>query len=121
MLRKARILIAEDQALVSLTLAALVEDAEGEVVGPIASVSDGLALLEKEDVHAAILDVRLADGEVTPIAKVLLERGTVVLFHTATGLPRDIVKQYGQLPVCLKPAPPEQVVQKLAELISRRA
>lgn len=120
-LRKARILIVEDQALVSLSLAALVEDAQGEVVGPVASVSDGLALLEKEDVHAAILDVQLADGEVTPIANVLLDRGKVVLFHTATGIPAHIVERHGQLPVCLKPAPPEHVVQKLAELLSRRA
>ena len=72
MLDRRRILIAEDEAFIAFELATAVENAGGQVVGPVASVSEGLRLLDREDVDAAILDVRLIDRDVTPIATLLL-------------------------------------------------
>jgi DNA-binding response OmpR family regulator len=118
MLNRRRILIAEDEALIAYELAQAVEEAGGEVVGPIDSVSEGLRLLSNEDVHAAILDVRLVDRDVAPIAAVLLEQGKVVIFHTASPVPADILERFGVVVVCPKPMLSDQVVTRLARLIA---
>jgi DNA-binding NarL/FixJ family response regulator len=118
MLARRRVLIAEDEELVALSLARAVEDADGEVVGPVSSVREGLALLAETDVHAAILDVSLADRDVIPIARALLERGKVVVFHTASPIPDEIVTRPDQIVVCPKPMGAETVVTRLAGLIS---
>lgn len=117
MLNRRRILIAEDEALIAYALAQAVEDAGGEVVGPVASVQEGLQLLANEVVHAAILDVRLLDGDVSPIAAVLLEEGKSVVFHTASPVPDEIVDRFGVPIVCPKPTQSDHVVTRLARLI----
>lgn len=119
MLSRRRVLVAEDEALIACGLAMAIEDADGEVVGPVASVAEGLALLAREEVHAAILDVRLIDRDVAPIARMLLESGKVVVFHTASAVPEAIVEQYGEVTVCPKPMPAEHVVRKLAGLVGK--
>ena len=118
MLSQRRVLVAEDEFIIASELAAAVEEAGGKVVGPVASVREGLALLRREVVHAAILDVRLVDGEVSPMAHVLLERGVVVVFHSASPIPREITDRHGAVVVCPKPMPPDHVVHRLAVLIS---
>jgi DNA-binding NtrC family response regulator len=117
MLSRRRILVAEDELIIASELAAAVEEAGGEVVGPVASVREALALLGREDVHAAILDVRLVDGEVSPIAHALLERGAVVVFHSASPVPREITDRHGDVVICPKPMQSDRVVYKLAVLL----
>ena len=121
MLSRRRILIAEDHPIVAYGIARAVEDAGGEVVGPVASVEEGLSLLQRAKVDAAILDVGLADRDVAPIAESLLKRGVVVVFHTAAAVPAAIVERHGPVVVCPKPMDPDRVVQKLATLINRGA
>ena len=77
----------EDEALVALTLQASVEDAGGTVVEPVGSVRAAMALLETDDIAAAILDVQLSDGEVTPVAAALCALGIPVIFQSGVGLP----------------------------------
>ena len=117
MLHRRRILIAEDEAIIAYELAQAVVDAGGEVVGPVASVREGLRLLSNEDVHAAILDVRLLDRDVAPIAEVLLAQGKAVVFHTSSPVPEEIVDRFGVPVVCPKPMQSYEVVNRLARLI----
>jgi DNA-binding response OmpR family regulator len=117
MLNRRRILIAEDEVLIAFDLAHAVQDAGGEVVGPVDSVREGLRLLFNKEVHAAILDVRLVDRDVAPIAAALLEQGKAVVFHTASPVPDEIVDRFGVPVVCQKPMPSNQVITRLARLI----
>ncbi|MDQ2861629.1 MAG: response regulator [Pseudomonadota bacterium] len=121
MLSDCRILIAEDEALIACDLAHSVEAAHGEVAGPFATVRDGLVYLAHNDVHAAILDVHLADRDVAPLAMALLDRGRHVVFHTASEPPTEIVHRYGALAVCRKPMSPDSVVLHLARVMGRIA
>jgi DNA-binding response OmpR family regulator len=117
MLDRSRVLIAEDEPLTALDVAAAIEDANGEVVGPVARVSDGIRLIAHESIDAAILDVRLLDGEVTPIAQALLAKKVVVLFHTGSDVPAGI---FGHAGLCKKPTDPDHVVRTLAGHLKRR-
>ena len=117
MLHRRRILIAEDEPLIAYELAQAIEEAGGEVVGPVSSVREGLALLSNENVHAAVLDVRLIDRDVAPIAAVLLEQGKSVVFHTASPVPDEIVDRFGVPVVCPKPMESILVITRLARLI----
>ena len=119
MLNRRRILIAEDEAIIAYELAQAVEDAGGEVVGPVASVREALELLSKELVHAAILDVRLVDRDVAPVATVLLEQGKAVVFHTASAVPSELVERFGSPVVLPKPMLSAQVITRLALLIGK--
>lgn len=61
MLTGRRVLIAEDEPILALDRALSIEEARGEVVGPVATVAEALAMLAAGWVEAAILDVHLAD------------------------------------------------------------
>jgi DNA-binding NtrC family response regulator len=87
MLKQARVLVVEDEPFIALTLAFAIEDAGGVVVGPAGSVKEALALLQSRPVSAAILDVNLADGDVSPVLEILVELGTPLIVQTSVGLP----------------------------------
>jgi DNA-binding NarL/FixJ family response regulator len=118
MLDRRQVLIAEDEALVALDLAHAVEAAQGEVVGPFATVKDGLVYLARNDVHAAILDVHLADRDVEPLALALLDKGKAVVFHTASSVPAAVIDRHGAQPVCRKPMAPDRVVWHLVKALT---
>jgi CheY-like chemotaxis protein len=63
MLKRAKILIVEDEAMIATHLVVLVEDHNGEVVGLAASVAEALEMLaEGIEVDGAVLDGNLGDG-----------------------------------------------------------
>ncbi len=88
MLDGARILVAEDEAVIAWALADAFADAGAEVVGPAASVREASQLLDDRAIDVAILDVNLLDGEVTPIAERLIAQGVPVLIDSVEELGR---------------------------------
>ena len=121
MLNDACVLVAEDEPFIALDLALAIEDAGGQVVGPAASVKEALALLEATAVAGAILDVTLADKDVTPIAELLIASGIPLILQTGVGLPPDMAARFPDLIVRIKPCDSAQLVDELAALIGDRA
>ncbi|WP_404710568.1 response regulator [Sphingomonas sp. MMS24-J13] len=115
------ILIAEDQVLLALDLAAAVEEQGGVVIGPVANVAEALVLAETGPIAAAILDANLLDRDVTPLALHLIERGIPLVIHTGTGLPDALARAHPDLAVVMKPVPPELVLEALDREIARKA
>ena len=97
MLHHIRVLIAEDNPIIALELALSVLDAEGEVVGPCASVSEALTAVAARVPEAAILDIQLEDGEVTPVAAALMDLDVPLVFHSAVPIPAPLT---AAIPVC---------------------
>jgi DNA-binding response OmpR family regulator len=83
--RKHRILIVEDEAMISMLLEDMVLDCGGELVGPVAKFEDALALARKAEFGVAVLDVNLNGTLSYPIAEVIRERGIPVIFATGYG------------------------------------
>jgi DNA-binding NarL/FixJ family response regulator len=119
MLSDCRVLIAEDEAFVACDLACAVEAAHGQVIGPFATVQEGLVYLAHCDVHAAILDVHLADRDIGPLAIALLDRGSIVVFHTSSDVPQEVTDRHGPQSVCSKPQASDRVVWDLAKAMKR--
>jgi len=69
------ILVVEDEPLAGLGLAAMLENAGFDVLGPVTTLTDAMALLETRTCSLAILDIHLGHGETSaPIARHLKAR-----------------------------------------------
>jgi DNA-binding response OmpR family regulator len=85
-----RILVVEDEFLIALDIAGVLEQAGLEVIGPHGTIADALRAIDGDDVHGALLDANLAGQR----------DGTIADALTARGIPFAFVSGYGrdQLP-----------------------
>jgi CheY-like chemotaxis protein len=112
-----KVLVVEDEAIIAFDLEGTLREL-GCVVLPIApSVAEALAVLKAERPEAALLDVRLADGEVTPVAEALAVIG--VPFALVTGCEDGALSEpLARTPLRIhKPYSPEDVRQTLSQLL----
>lgn len=77
-----RVLVVEDDPLVSMTLEDMLLTLGAEVVGPARTLEEGFGLLEQPEVQLAILDVSLGREPVYPLAEALQDRGVPLIFTT---------------------------------------
>ena len=109
-------LIVEDDYFLAADLASILSRAGADVVGPVATVRDGIdALDEAPDV--ATLDVQLGEETSFPIADELARRGIPFVF--ATGSAREIPAAHEGRLVCHKPAADQVVLKALADVLSK--
>lgn len=79
----ARVLVVEDEPLLAETLCDLMRDAGCEPVGPAATVTEALSLIEQGAIDVALLDIRLKRETSFPVARALRQRGIPWLFLTS--------------------------------------
>ena len=113
-------LVAEDQIFIALDLALAVEDAGGEVAGPVACVESALALIETRPITAAILDFNLTDGDITPVATLLLDANIPIIIQSWVGIPPELAMRFPDLVVFIKPYVAADLVPKLGVLIAAK-
>jgi len=97
------ILVVEDDYMIAADLARSLEDLGVNVVGPVGSVADALALLvDKLALDAAVLDVDLGGERVFPVADALQKLDVSFVF--ATGYDHWIIPTtYEDVPRLEKP------------------
>src|SRR5919109_1245805 len=78
-----RVLLVEDDVVLAMRMMGLLEDMGSAPVGPVSSVVTALPIALHEQLDAALLDVRLVDHSVEPVADVLERRGVPFSFVTA--------------------------------------
>ena len=118
MLTDALVLVAEDEPFIALDLALAIEDVGGKVLGPAASVKEALALIDGRTVTAAILDVNLADRDISPVAEILLALGIPVILQTGIEAPPELMARFPDLVVHIKPCVAAKLVAELGTLIA---
>lgn len=116
------ILVVDDEALIVLEMEALLRDAGARVVGPALCLEDALALIKGADqrISLAILDVRLGGDSIAPVAQLLTERGTSILFYSGQMADDPVLARFPNSDFLAKPCAAGALVAKLSEL-SRRA
>ncbi len=116
-----RVLVVEDEALVSMLVEDELRDAGATVLGPAACVADALRLVEAAaadgGISAAVLDINLDGRRVEPVADRLAALGVPFAFATGYGEGRD-AGGHGAAPVVEKPFDRERLVATVAALAS---
>lgn len=100
--RQPRVLIVEDEAMVSMLIEDMVCDLGGHVVGPAASFEHAMTLALVEEFDLAILDVNVGGLVIYPIVDVLRYRGIRFVFMTGYDS-RVIPERYRHTCVLSKP------------------
>jgi DNA-binding response OmpR family regulator len=110
-----RVLIVEDRYLIASEMADHVARLGGEVLGPSRDVASAAAIVLKEPVDMALLDVRLHDEVVFPLAATLAERGVPFIF--LTGYDAQILPPpWRGRPTLAKPINPARLREELVKL-----
>lgn len=91
-LRGSRVLLAEDEFVIAFGLQTDLEEM-GAKVWVVDSVADGLPRTD-DQFDVAVLDVRLADGDVYPLADALYARGVPIVFHSAHADVGSLTERY---------------------------
>jgi CheY-like chemotaxis protein len=118
-LRGKRILVVEDEALLSMDLEASLAAAGCHVVGPAATVGTARKLITHEQCDAALLDVNLSGHPVDELAAALTKHAVPFAFLTGYGreaLPRG----FGEAKMLGKPFSQHEVLAMLAQLLTPR-
>ena len=115
----ARVLVAEDDALVALDLMTTLQTASYVVVGPVSSVAETLTIIDSAPPDAALLDPRFAAGNTAPVAAALLA-GDVpfVVLTDDEGL--ELEPALAGAPRLLKPVQPEALLGLVHDLLQGR-
>lgn len=111
-----RVLVVEDEMLVSLLIEEMLADVHCVVVGPFDRVSEALVAARTESIDAAVLDVNVDGVMVYPVAEVLASRQIPFLFLSGYG--RDAIpSDRPHWRVCNKPFRTEELAGMLARQV----
>ena len=111
--RKHRILVVEDEAMISMLLEDMVLDCGGEIVGPVAKFDDALELAHQAEFGVAVLDLNLNGTLSYPIAEVIRERGIPVIFATGYGAD-GLLDRFRDCPTLQKPFSQQDFAEAVA-------
>ena len=113
------ILVVEDEYFLADELQIMLEDAGAEMLGPVASVANGLHILAAGSLpDAASLDVNLGGENVYPLADALIARAVPFVF--TTGYDRAAIPPaYAHICRLEKPVEPQTVLVELEKLLKQ--
>jgi CheY-like chemotaxis protein len=115
-LRGQHVLIVEDEYFLAQDLAEFLQTLGVEVLGPVATVTQALSLLESAEPHGAVLDVNLRGERVYPVADVLRRKHVPFVFASGYGGELEPAV-YGDVPRCIKPVDFAVLAKTLADHI----
>lgn len=96
------VLVVEDEPLIAMLIAEWLGELGHEAVGPAASVTEGMKLLEARGFDAALLDVNLGAERSDAIADILAKRKIPFALMTG-GMPDSLPNSCAAQPKLLKP------------------
>jgi DNA-binding response OmpR family regulator len=112
-----RILIVEDEVLLSLMLTDWLEELSYSPIGPAHSVSSALELIDEQELDAAILDLSVAGDDTSTVARALRSKGIPFAFSTGHGASLVPV-EFSDAPVLPKPYNLAKMGRTLATLLA---
>lgn len=113
------VLLVEDEVFVAMDIQMTLEDEGWTVAGPFPSTAEALAYLDHNTPTCAILDVRLTDGDVFPVADRLRQKNVPFVFHSGHADGRALEQAYPASAFCQKPCLPTSLVEQVERLAGR--
>lgn len=110
-----KVLVVEDEMMVSMLIEDMLGDLGCKVVGPASRIEEAFELAKSAEIDCAVLDVNLGGQPIFPLADVLREKGAPFAFATGYGDAglRDVDKG---TPVLQKPFRESDLARILGEL-----
>src|SRR4051812_5833513 len=99
---KCRVLVVEDEALISMLVEDMIQDSGGEMVGSAGNLGDAVDLAREAQADVAVLDLNLAGALAYPVADVLRERGMPIVFTSGYGS-GALIQRFRDCPILDKP------------------
>jgi CheY-like chemotaxis protein len=116
-LQRPRVLVLEDEVLISIMMVDILDGLGCECVGPISSYREGLERAKTESFDAAILNLLIEGKKVYDVAQLLALRG--IPFGFASGAEHDpIAQEWFDRPFLTKPYSADQVAHLLAKVLA---
>jgi CheY-like chemotaxis protein len=113
-----RVLVVEDEAIIAAMVEDMLTELGAVVVGPAATIAQGLTLARSEAIDGAVLDVNLRSERIDPIAEALRVRG--IPFIYATGYGDAVAASAGGVPVIEKPYTMEKLAKAVTGMVEGR-
>ena len=111
-----RVLVVEDEFLVSLTTTDFLESVGCEVVGPAARLAMAVQLAQSESLDAAVLDIDIAGETIWPVASELQQRGVPFLFLSVHIPLMKFPARFAAAPRLDKPLVPHRLLDRLSAI-----
>ncbi|WP_342151788.1 response regulator [Methylorubrum sp. SB2] len=107
------VLVVEDEYFIADDLRRVFEENGAQVIGPVGSVEDALAILsDAPRIDGAVLDINLRQTMVYPVADALRQRGVPFVF--ATGYESTVIPERLRDAIhCEKPVEPTRIADVL--------
>ncbi|MBW8754718.1 MAG: response regulator [Sphingomonadales bacterium] len=106
--------MADDEPIIAMDLAEELEAAGAVVVGPAGTLERAAALIATKKIDAALLDVKLGEQMVYPIADALIAQGVPFIFITGCDVD-TISERYARIPRYEKPFLSKSVIDALKQ------
>ena len=103
-----RVLVVEDEPLIALQIAQVLEKASFAVVGPAANISEAMELMQAGEFDFAILDVELGGSRSFTIADVLAEQDKPFAFMTGFTA-AELPERFRGVTILPKPLCPQEI------------
>ena len=115
MMPKLRLLIVDDEPIIALEIASIVQDAGCDASAVVNSIDAALAVIDRNGCDAAILDANLRGSSAAPIANRL--RASGLPFFVVTGYSPDEIGDWaGDATVLTKPFELNDLVAVISKL-----
>ncbi|MDB5468697.1 MAG: response regulator [Caulobacter sp.] len=114
-----RVLVVEDEMLVSMLVEDMLTEFGCDIVGPAPDLDQAMSLCEDPDLDAAILDVNVGGRQIFPVADRLKARGIPFAFASGYG-EAGLIEAHRGTPVLQKPFRQGDLERVLKELAAKR-
>jgi len=116
----ASIFLVEDEVLIRMMLAEMVEELGHRVVAEAGNIKDGQALAGSAVFDLALLDINLDGSGISPVAEIIARRDLPFLFVSGYG-PAGRPEQFCDRPVLQKPVPISKLDEAIDSMLSSAA
>ena len=114
-LRGCSIMIVEDEPLIALDLHSALYAVGAGIIAET-DAAEALRLISRNDISAAVIDVRLGERDSFDVCQALFQRRVPFLFYTGHAH-AELLKEWPDVPVFSKPARTLEVVACIADLV----
>ena len=118
--RSVSVLLVEDEALIRMMVAGMIEELGHTVVAEAGNIADASNIAKSADYSIAILDINLRGCRIDPVAEIIDRRGLPFVFASGYGV-KGLPEKFCDRPVLQKPFLTRQLEKAIDAALGRAA